>query len=239
MPVARAVGRVPARLSAVSTSELTSPPALLLVAHGSTDPAFASVVEAVAEQVRELAPLLDVRIGYLEHGPPHLSDVAEPGAVAVPLLLSAGYHVRVDLPAQAGDVVVTDAVGPDPRLADVLAQRLGEAGYTGGDVVLAAAGSADPRSLADVETAAEQLSSVIGAGVTTAYVSAGQPRLSELRPHTVASYLLAPGAFATAVADCGAAVVGTPLGAHPALAEIVLDRYRAAVGQPPGRTAPA
>ena len=50
MPVARAVGRAPARLSAVSTSELTSPPALLLVAHGSTDPAFASVVEAVAEQ---------------------------------------------------------------------------------------------------------------------------------------------------------------------------------------------
>ena len=235
----RVAGRAPARWSAVSTSEPASFPALLLVAHGSTDPAFASVVETVAAQVRTLAPLLDVRIGYLEHGPPHVSDVAEPGAVAVPLLLSAGYHVRVDLPTQAGDVVVTDAVGPDPRLADALAQRLREAGYVGGDVVLAAAGSADPRSLADVETAAAHLSSVIAADVTPAYVSAGQPRLSDLRPHAVASYLLAPGAFATAVADCGAAVVGAPLGAHPALAEIVLDRYRSVVAQPPGRTAPA
>jgi sirohydrochlorin ferrochelatase len=160
--------------------------------------------------------------------------------VAVPLLLSAGYHVRVDLPAQAGDAVtVTDAVGPDPRLAQVLAQRLREAGYNGGDVVLAAAGSADPRSIVDVETAAAQLAAVLDAHVTPAYLSAAQPRLSELRPDAVASYLLAPGAFATAVANCGAAVVGAPICAHPALAEIVVDRYRSAVGQPPGRTAPA
>jgi hypothetical protein len=72
-------------------------------------------------------------------------------------------------------------------------------------------------------------------------VSAGKPRLGDLRPRAVASYLLAPGRFADTVAACGAAVVAQPIGAHRVLAEIVLDRYLEAVGagQPPGRTAPA
>jgi len=52
----------------------------------------------------------------------------------------------------------------------------------------------------------------------------------------VSTYLLAPGLFADKVAACGARVVAEPLGAHPLLAEIVLDRYEA---QLPGRTAPA
>jgi sirohydrochlorin ferrochelatase len=192
-------------------------------------------------------------VAYLDHGPPHLADVSEPGAIAVPLLLSSGYHVRVDLPAQAEGVFVTAAVGPDPRLADVLAQRLREAGYDGGDVTLAAAGSADPHSIADVETAAAQLAALLQADVRPAYLAAGTPKLADLsladpslaglRPAAVSSYLLAPGAFASAVAECsaqcGARVVGAPIGAHPTLAAIVLDRYRSAVGQPPGRTAPA
>jgi len=218
----------------------TAPP-LLVVAHGSADPRFGAVVHTIAARVRDLARPVDVRTAYLEHGPPYVADVAEDGAIAVPLLLSAGYHVRVDLPMQAPGVRVTEAVGPDARLAAVLGQRLREAGYDGGEVVLAAAGSADPRSLADVALAADQLSAVLGAPVRPAYVSAGQPRLADLRPHAVASYLLAPGRFADAVAACGAPVVAQPLGAHPVLAEIVLDRYRevAAVTQPPGRTAPA
>ena len=217
-------------------------PPLLIVAHGSSDPRFAAVVQTVAARVRALAGPVDVRTGYLEHGPPLVGDVAEPGAVAVPLLLSAGYHVRVDLPAQAPGVRVSAAVGPDPRLADVLAQRLREAGYAGGEVTLAAAGSADPRSLADVQSTAEQLAQVLGEPVRPAYVSAGQPRLADLHPRAVASYLLAPGQFADAVSACGATVIAQPIGAHRVLAEIVLDRYRAQVAvaaQPPGRTAPA
>jgi len=207
------------------------------VAHGSTDPRFAAVVEAVAERVRALAPQVDVRVGFLEHGPPGVADVAEPGAVAVPLLLSAGYHVRVDLPTQAPGVAVSDAVGPDPRLAAALAQRLREAGYGGGPVTLAAAGSSDPRALDDVHDAATQLAQELGAPVSAAFVSAGQPRLADVQPVAVSTYLLAPGLFADKVAACGARVVAAPLGAHPALAEIVLDRYLSA--QPPGRTAPA
>jgi sirohydrochlorin ferrochelatase len=175
--------------------------------------------------VRERLPAVDVRIGYLDHGPPHVPDVAEPGAVVVPLLLSAGYHVRVDLPEQAPDTIITAAVGPDERLSIALAQRLREAGYTGGDVVLAAAGSADPRSLDDVETAAELLASALGEPVVAAYISAGEPRLHDVRARNVSSYLLSPGVFADKVAECGAAVIAQPIGAHPVLAEIVVERY--------------
>jgi sirohydrochlorin ferrochelatase len=166
-------------------------------------------------------------------------DVAEPGAVAVPLLLSAGYHVRVDLPGQAPSVVVTDAVGPDERLAAALADRLRDAGYDGtSPVTLAAAGSADERSRADVHVAARQLSERLGVPVGVAYVASGEPRLAEVAPRVVATYLLAPGVFADAVAACGADVIAEPIGAHPVLAEIVLDRYRSTC-QPPGQTAPA
>jgi sirohydrochlorin ferrochelatase len=219
---------------------------LLLVAHGSSDRRFAAVVHTVAARVRDLARPVDVRTAYLEHGPPFVADVAQAGAIAVPLLLSAGYHVRVDLPMQAPGVRVTAAVGPDPRLAAVLAHRLREAGYDGGAVTLAAAGSADPRSLADVDTAAEQLAALLGEQVRPAYVSAGNPRLADLRPQAVACYLLAPGVFGDVVAACGARVVAQPIGAHAVLARIVLDRYReladtaeTRVAQPPGRTAPA
>lgn len=202
---------------------------LLIVAHGSVDARFAGVVEAVAAQVRELSAL-DVRVGYLEHGPPHVAEVVTDGAVAVPLLLSSGYHVRVDLPRQAPTVGIAAAVGPDPRLADVLAQRLGEAGYDGAEpVTLAAAGSSDEAALRDVATAAEQLAQRLGVPVAPAYVSASSPRLADVAPTVVASYLLAPGAFADAIASCGATVVSAPIGAHPLVAQIVLDRYRAAL----------
>src|SRR3954454_24919309 len=202
-PAARAVGPAPARWSAVFTSEPALPgPPLVLVAHGSTDPRFAAVVEAIAADVRASAPDIDVRIGYLEHGPPHVADVVEPAAVVVPLLLTSGYHVRVDLPAQAADVLVTDALvtdalvtralGPDPRIAAALAQRLREAGYDGGPVTLAAAGGAEQRALDDRARAAGAGAAGLREPVATAYVSAGQPRLDDVAPRNVSTYLLAP-----------------------------------------------
>jgi len=221
---------------------VTSPP-LVLVAHGSTDSRFGDVVEAIAGRLRGLRPELDVRVGYLEHGPPHVADVAN-GGLLVPLLLSSGYHVRVDLPAQAPGGRVARAVGPDERLAAALVDRLREAGYAGdGPVVLAAAGSSDDAALEDVRVAARQLATVLGVEVTAAFVSAGSPRLTEAvaaTPHAaVASYLVAPGAFHDAMAASGARIVSAPIGDHPAVADAVLSRYDETVGQPPGRTAPA
>jgi len=177
--------------------------------------------------VRAARPGLDVTIGLLDHGPPYVEDVA--GAVAVPLLLSAGYHVRVDLPARAPRLTVTAAVGPDPLLSVALADRLAEAGYDGrAPVTLAAAGSADERSLDDVRRQAALLAEHLDVEVTAAFVAAGEPRLSDVRPEAVASYLLAPGTFHDKLSACGAQVVSAPLGDHAALADVVLARYDAA-----------
>jgi uroporphyrin-III C-methyltransferase / precorrin-2 dehydrogenase / sirohydrochlorin ferrochelatase len=142
------------------------------------------------------------------------------------LLLAAGYHVRVDLPAQAPGVIVADALGPDPRLAGVLADRLAQAGYDGrAPVTLAAAGSADERAGGDVDLARQQLADRLGAAVSVAFVAAGSPRLAETSPQVVATYLLAPGNFNDDVQACGAEIIAAPIGAHPLLARIVLDRY--------------
>jgi sirohydrochlorin ferrochelatase len=43
----------------------------------------------------------------------------------------------------------------------------------------------------------------------------------------VASYLLAPGVFHGRLRGAGAAWVSAPLGGHPAVARVVVDRFRA------------
>jgi sirohydrochlorin ferrochelatase len=215
-----------------------SRPPLVLAAHGSTDPRFADVVDAIAAQLRARRPGVEVRIGYLDHGPPSIANVVGNRCVVVPLLLSGGYHLRVDIPAQARDAVIAAAVGPDPLLAAALADRLHEAGYVGqSGVVLAAAGSSDERALDDVRAMAGHLGARLGVDVTAAFVSAGSPRVADIGARVVASYLLAPGTFHDAVAAIGGDVVSAPIGAHPAIAEVVLARYDAT--QVPGRTAPA
>jgi sirohydrochlorin ferrochelatase len=202
---------------------------LVLAAHGSTDPKFAGVVESLASLVAASRPDVAVAVGYLEHGLPLLPDVARADSVIVPVFLASGFHVRRDLPAQAPSSTIAVSVGPDPRLADVLARRLREAGWRDGSVVLAAAGSEDPVALADVRCVARDLGDELGTTVTAAFLSAGEPRLTDLAPAAVASYLLAPGHFADVVAACGAPIVTAPLGADPQIAEIILDRYDAAV----------
>jgi uroporphyrin-III C-methyltransferase / precorrin-2 dehydrogenase / sirohydrochlorin ferrochelatase len=48
----------------------------------------------------------------------------------------------------------------------------------------------------------------------------------------IASYLLAPGHFQDQLAHVGARWVTGPLGGHPALAGLVIDRYRTAAKRP-------
>ncbi|HLV71598.1 MAG TPA: CbiX/SirB N-terminal domain-containing protein [Vulgatibacteraceae bacterium] len=113
-------------------------------------------------------------------------------------------------------------------------------------VVLGAAGSADPAGTADVRAAARLLARrlaaepggdaageprrcvphgfVAGAGPALDAVVAGLRRGGADRV-AVASYLLAPGRFHDRMAACGADVVAPPIGAHPAVARLVLRRY--------------
>src|SRR5579875_506686 len=131
---------------------------LVLAAHGSADPRYPAVIEAIADSVRrELSrrdvPARGVAVGYLDHCPPRLGEVAAGDDVVVPLLLSIGYHSAVDIPEAVGPgCEVTPPLGPDPRLAAAVADRLREAGWqvgaAAGAVVLAAAGSSDARATA-------------------------------------------------------------------------------------------
>ncbi|MBN9099676.1 MULTISPECIES: CbiX/SirB N-terminal domain-containing protein [unclassified Pseudonocardia] len=221
-------------------------PSLLLVAHGTRAPEGAVVTELVAQRAREA---LGVRVGacYVDVRHPTPADaLAElPGpCVAVPMFLAAGYHVRVDVPAQLGgtgrsDVVLADTFGPDPALVAAAADRLRAAGLRDGDaVVLAVAGSSDPHAQADGATAARRLGRLLGAPVTLATIATGGPRVGEAvaslreggaKRVAVASWLLAPGLFQRQLDACGADLVGAPISDHDAVIELVAARYQAAL----------
>ena len=218
---------------------------VLLVAHGTRDPAGAVVTEAVAARVRAA---LGVRVEpcYVDVRRPTPAEAlaALPGpCVAVPMFLAAGYHVRVDVPEQIAatgraDVVVGETFGPDPLLVAAAAERLRAAGLRGGDaVVLAVAGSSDPVAQADGALAARRLGRVLRRPVTLATIATGGPRVADavtgLRAGgaervAIASWLLAPGLFQRALEGCGADVVAAPIADHPAVTELVVARCAAA-----------
>ncbi|WP_229821036.1 MULTISPECIES: sirohydrochlorin chelatase [Streptomyces] len=232
-----------------------NPPALVLVAHGSRDPRALSTVRALAERVRRQRPGLSVHLGHIELNEPllpgTLAALGDREAVLVPLLLSRGYHVKRDIPdIAAGSRVrarIAAPLGPHPLLVDVLHERLAQAGWrapaTGAEraasaVVLAAAGSRDPDAATDTGRTAALLAERLGVPVVPAYASAATPTVDgavrALAAHgrhrtAVASYFTAPGRFATECAEAAPGIAADPLGAHPALARLVLHRYDGAL----------
>jgi sirohydrochlorin ferrochelatase len=215
---------------------------LVAVAHGSRDPRAAATVTELLSVVRARAarhglPGLDVRAAFLDHCAPSLpqvlgsvsaaSDPCGP-AVVVPLLLTAAYHSKADIPAQLAaaaaarpglDVVSAGTLGPHGLLLAALERRLREAGVATGDaaaraatgVVLAAAGSSDPAANATIAELAARWARERGwRAVVPGYASAAGPRPAEsvlaLRDGgaarvVVATYLLAPGYFADKIRD--------------------------------------
>lgn len=168
----------------------------------------------------------------------------------VPLLLSSGYHDRVDLPAAIAATRPGTAhaavLGPDPLLAVALADRLAEASYSAGDaVVLAGAGSSDADAVASVRVQADLLAAEltrragVPAMVTVGFGSAASPTVTEAVAAAraggaarvaIAPYLLAPGYFADRLGDVGADLVAAPLGAHPALIDLIMQRVSSTQG---------
>ncbi|MFJ5737262.1 sirohydrochlorin chelatase [Streptomyces microflavus] len=225
-------------------------PTLLVVAHGSRDPQALRTVLALLDRVRDLRPGLDVRLGHIELNRPLLPDTLDglrgADAVLVPLLLGRGHHVKHDLPAAAAAAPavrtrVAAPLGPHPLLVEALYGRLVEAGWDPADqgsrsaaVVLAAAGSRDPDSAQDTRRTARMLAERLGVPVVPAYASAATPTVPAAlralaargRHRTfVASYFTAPGRFASAAAGAAPRTAALPLGAHPAMARLLLHRY--------------
>ncbi|MGI8332158.1 sirohydrochlorin chelatase [Actinomadura scrupuli] len=234
---------------------------LVAVAHGSRDPRAAAAVEELLSLVRGRTSAR-VLTSYLDHAPPTPANVlgglalsGTGAAVVLPLLLTAAYHSKIDIPGVLSEVAAlhprlrmrtTGTLGPHPLLLSALERRLAETGVEIGDpstaVVLVSAGSSDPAANAVIESMARTWSARGWWAVRPAYASAARPAPAQAvrslyaagAPRVVvASYFLAPGHFADKVRAeslaAGATAVSPVLGAAPELAEIVLQRYAAAL----------
>ncbi|MFC0678622.1 sirohydrochlorin chelatase [Lysobacter korlensis] len=225
-------------------------PALVAVSHGTSSPLGQRAVASLVAAVRLTARDLTVSAGFVDVQQPDVPATLgalppERSAVTVPLLLSAGYHVHVDLRRALGKELrptsLAGALGPDERLVDVLVHRLRQSGLRRSDrIVLGAAGSSDARAVADCDDMGRRLASRLGRPVTVGFISAASPRLPdavarERERHpgarvVVSTYLLAPGYFADLAASSGADVTTAPLldgrsEPHAQLVDLVLDRY--------------
>jgi sirohydrochlorin ferrochelatase len=231
-------------------------PALLAISHGTASLAGQAAIQRLVDAVADRLPEVVVRLGHVDVQQPDVAaslnalPESQP-VVIVPLLLSAGYHVRVDLKEQSAGherVTISPALGPDPRLVEALLARLAPLGPTDDDtVVLAVAGSSDDRANEDCRTIGAMLGERLGRPVTVGFLAAAEPRLGEAVSRAraaatdgasgrvlVANYLLAPGYFhdlAVRLAD--GSPVARPLldDDEPAasLVELVVDRFRAAL----------
>lgn len=231
---------------------------MIACAHGTSSDIGGAEVNGLRAGISALRPGLDVRESYVDVQDPDLVDVMAglpegEAAVVVPLLLSVGYHTKVDIARAVGsraNSLASAPLGPDPRLAEVLDQRLREAGITADDaVVLAAAGSSNPAAAVSVQEVAAHLRKLRGNRIVPAYGAAEKPSVPDavaaLRAEypggegkgrvIIASYLLAHGFFHDQLAKAGADVVAEPLLPSDVLAQVALDRYDHAVA---GHTAP-
>jgi sirohydrochlorin ferrochelatase len=223
-------------------------PSLLAVAHGTRDPAGTATVRALLDRVRAARPWLRVAEAYAEIARPPLEEALDdaPGpVVVVPLILARGYHSQSDIPGRVArcrdggrpagrpGAVTTRPLGPHSLLGAALVDRLGR-GRDADAVVLGAAGSSNAAGITDVRVAARLLSSRLRRPVRYGLVAAGRPGLPQVvadlrrqgsRRVAVASYLLAPGYFHGRLLESGADDVSPPIGAHDAVARLILRRY--------------
>ena len=224
-----------------------SPADLVLVAHGTRDKAGRATSLAIRAAVAARLPGVDVDIAYIDVQAPHVGDVVTRHArtgrrvAVVPLLLSLGYHVEVDVRGAVAphpNAAASGPLGPHPILADILADRLWEAGAQPGDaVVLAAAGSSRASSARDTEAVASLLARRWPGRVGVGYGAAATPRVEHAvaaarawRSCTtgrvvVASYLIGEGYFLSRLAGSGTDLLTDPMATHPGLVELIALRY--------------
>ena len=141
----------PANRATADVPHTRSTRAVLLVAHGSRDPAWAEPFERLRERIQLMDTV--VELAYLERMAPDLATAARnlagrgcTRAVVVPLFLGKGGHVREDLPRLVAEAMakcpsitltLTQPVGEDARVLDAIAavcvaQRDGDGDDAGG-----------------------------------------------------------------------------------------------------------
>ncbi|MCQ4213965.1 sirohydrochlorin chelatase [Streptomyces longispororuber] len=185
--------------------------------------------------------------GACGHGGAYPAGASKTGAVVVPLLLGDGFHRTVDIPAVVAahggpGWVLTPSLSGAFEVDAALAGRLARAEATRGGrvdaIVFAAAGSSRPGGNGGALLAARRLAGRRpGTPVVTAYCSATGPTVPQAlaglraaghRRIGIVTHLLAPGRFTASLGAAGADLVTEPLADHPAVADLVVRRYREA-----------
>ncbi|MDU0344577.1 CbiX/SirB N-terminal domain-containing protein [Microbacterium sp. KSW2-29] len=223
---------------------------LIACAHGTRFEEGRVVVRELLDILRATAPDdVEVLEAYVDVHGPFVADVVEEARertsdiVIVPLLLSTGYHTEVDLQEAADGLPVAGPLGPHRLLAEILADRVRDAGAGPDDtVILAAAGSTRPGAVVDVEGMAAMMADAgVQGPVVAAYAAASEPRIPDAvaaaradgRRTVAASYVLAPGHFSRVIESADADLTSTPIGADPRVATVVWERWREARGGDP------
>src|SRR5256714_6116710 len=230
----------------LSRSDRRNP--LVLVAHGSRDPRAARSTWALARAVGAARPGTRVETAFLDFEVPGLvaalrreADRGQRAATVVPLLLTAAYHGRVDVP---GEIEKASALGLSIGLAPVLGpvagarsdavaldlvvralrRRLDEVDTGPVDgLVLAAAGRPAHSALVTVGPVARALAEAAGVPVVAGDASRDRRDTAEavraVRARgavrvAVASYFLAPGLLYDRAVDAALAA-GALMAAAP------------------------
>ena len=228
---------------------------LVALTHGAPSVANRAGIMQLVDAVAGSLPDRSVTIAFLDVQHTDIAEalaafVTEANTVILPLVLSAGFHMRTGIAKglerlEGFGAGLADELGPDDRLVRVLAERIEETGLGPADsVVLAAAGSSDARAVRECFETGRRLAVRLGRPVTVGFIAAAMPRLHDaidmvrdVHPGTrvvVGTYLLAPGNFNDAVLGAGGDVVAAPLllpdrVAPSDLVALVLDRYETAV----------
>ncbi|AWB92609.1 sirohydrochlorin chelatase [Aeromicrobium chenweiae] len=206
-------------------------PALIALAHGSTDPRSAQTITALTEMVACMRPDLRVQPAFLDHVGPSFDEAVDQlvaeghqEIVVVPLLLSVAFHANVDVPkAVAGalarhdgiKVHATNVLGIEAAFFHVLDKRLREALSKNrvrelDALVLAGAGSSDPIANAAISRAARAWGSHHKLPTIAAFASSVPPAAGEaVRQHradgrrhiAVGQLFLAPGVLPDRVTE--------------------------------------
>ncbi|HEU0170552.1 MAG TPA: CbiX/SirB N-terminal domain-containing protein [Acidimicrobiales bacterium] len=241
---------------------------LLLIGHGSRDPAAAKEFGEVVELVEAGLDGRRVAGGFLELSDPPIDaavdDLVAAGAddvVAVPYVLFGAGHLKDDGPAVLARARrrhpgvrfrLARDLGTHPAVLDVAEERaravlarLPDGDDAGTAVVLVGRGSTDPDACAEMVKFARLLGDGRGLGlVEAAFVAMTRPSVSEAldrcrrlgaRRVAVVPLFLFPGVLVDRIGEQAAAFaaeyrdmtvpVGDPLGPHPRLADLVVERF--------------
>ena len=199
----------------------------VLIAHGSPDPRHAIAMADLARRA-QTSTNRRTSCAFLEHNQPSVTaalalaadETNEPNESieTVGLFLSAGHHVRVDVPAQIASSKVKGMshaghLGVGAWLISALEEQLAALGTEKADGVAAiAAGSANPDARDEVIALASTWQRDRGIPVRPAFASGEGPSISEAlgmlkdaecENSVIALLMLAPGVLADRVIQAG------------------------------------